>query len=66
MHFMNQIMSATVSANPMLYVAFSLRMVQISIHYGLCDITAIAFSAYGAWVSPSYCPLVNCTPEVMR
>jgi len=50
MQFMNHALTMTFVAKPLLIPIIVLRMVKMSIEYGICNISAFAFACYGAWL----------------
>ena len=47
---MNHALTMTFVAKPLLNPIIVLRMVKMSIEYGICNISAFAFACYGAWL----------------
>ena len=53
MRFLNHMLMVTYVSNPSLHPIVGFRMVRLTVAYGVCNIAAIAFSAYGTWLSSS-------------
>ena len=53
MRFLNHMLIATYSCNPPLNLIVVFRMVRMTVDFGVCDISAIAFACYGAWLASS-------------
>ena len=53
MRFLNHMLLATYASNPPMNPIVAFRMVRMTVEYGVCSISAIAFSCYGAWLASS-------------
>ena len=53
MRFLNHMLIVTYISNPPLNPIVVFRMVRLTVAFGVCNIAAIAFSAYGGWLSSS-------------
>lgn len=53
MRFLNHMLIATYYSNPSLNPLVVFRMVRITVDFGVCNISAIAFACYGAWLASS-------------
>ena len=51
MRFLNHMLLVTFTSNPALNPIVVFRMVRLTVAYGVCNIAAIAFSCYGAWLA---------------
>ncbi|KAL7499306.1 hypothetical protein ACHAWT_009981 [Skeletonema menzelii] len=51
MRFLNHMLLVTYASNPALNPIVVFRMVRLTVAYGVCNIAAIAFSCYGAWLA---------------
>ena len=51
MRFLNHMLIATYYSNPSLNPLVVFRMVRITVDFGVCNISAIAFACYGAWLA---------------
>ncbi len=50
MRFLNHMLIVTYASNPPLSPIVVFRMVRMTVEFGVCNIAAIAFSCYGAWL----------------
>eukprot|EP00984_Skeletonema_dohrnii_P004901 scaffold1730_cov69-Skeletonema_dohrnii-CCMP3373.AAC.4 len=53
MRFLNHMLLATFASNPPMNPIVAFRMVRMTVEFGVCSISAIAFSCYGAWLASS-------------
>ena len=53
MRFLNHMLLATYASNPPMNPIVVFRMVRMTVEFGVCSISAIAFSCYGAWLASS-------------
>jgi predicted ATPase len=53
MQFLNHMLIVTYTAKPPLNPIVVFRMMKMSVDFGVCNISAIAFSCYGAWLASS-------------
>jgi len=53
MRFLNHMLLVTYASNPPLNPIIVFRMVRMTVEFGVCNIAAIAFSCYGAWLASS-------------
>ncbi|KAL7542862.1 hypothetical protein ACHAXR_012160 [Thalassiosira sp. AJA248-18] len=51
MQFMNSAITMSAIAKPILFPILTFRMIKCSIEHGICNISALAFSAYGAFLA---------------
>jgi len=53
MRFLNHMLLVTYASNPAMNPIVVFRMVRMTVEFGVCSISAIAFSCYGAWLASS-------------
>eukprot|EP00984_Skeletonema_dohrnii_P030217 scaffold21542_cov121-Skeletonema_dohrnii-CCMP3373.AAC.2 len=53
MRFLNHMLIATYSTNPPLNLLVVFRMVRMTVDFGVCNISAVGFACYGAWLASS-------------
>ena len=53
MQFLNHMLIVTYTSNPSLNPIIVFRMVRMTVDFGVCNISAIAFACYGAWLASS-------------
>lgn len=51
MRFLNHMLIVTYTSNPSLNPILVFRMVRMSVKFGVCNMSAIAFACYGAWLA---------------
>ena len=51
MRFLNHMLLVTYASKPPLNPVVVFRMLRMTLEYGICNISAIAFSCYGAWLA---------------